>query len=145
MATDLNPFKEIAWMVDGIVPTVDVTDLVSVWSLPKVKEHFEQEASGCLPKEGSNFDINYLKSVCDHGSNAAAVWHRLQVFETLRRSIEFGSMLFGQRDGKPSDAVFKVLATVPMPMWGPQSFNIFELVSLIQKESQAQAAVASAR
>jgi hypothetical protein len=138
MATDLNPFKEIAWMVDGIVPAVDGADLKSVWSLPKVKEHFEQQASGCLPKEGSNFDINYLKSVCGHGSNAAAVWHRLRVFETLRRSIEFGSVFSRLVEGKPTDAVFKVLATVPMPMWGPQAFNIFELVSLIQKESEAR-------
>jgi hypothetical protein len=105
------------------------------WQQMNRKQRREmQQTSSCLPKEGSTFDINYLKSVCGKGSNAAAVWHRLQVIETLRRSIEFGPVLPRLADGKPTDAVFKVLATFPMPMWEPQSFNIFELVSLVQKD-----------
>ena len=71
-------FKEIAWMIDGIVPTVDVDDLKSIWSLPEVREHF----TNCMPdlrsanQKPSVFSVGKFKSVCSHGSNAMAALHR---------------------------------------------------------------------
>jgi hypothetical protein len=126
MATDFNPFNDVPWLMDATnvpVPVVDPADLKIVWALQNKiqKEH---------PREQVAIDV---RSSCSPGADVLAIWFRLSQLFTLRMFGDSTDKSFPWlKDGKPDDAVFKVLATIPLT--GMQSSGIEELIRVIQKE-----------
>jgi hypothetical protein len=77
---------------------------------------------------------------CSPGTNIASVVHRLGMLELANTAMGLNSPV--TPDGKPTDAVFKAFATIPMqgiPPGGSNThrFDVFELVKMILKEAEA--------
>jgi hypothetical protein len=89
-------------------------------------------------------EAKYHKRACSPGANVGAVWYRLSILEMLRHISEItGTSLPWPREGKPGDAVFKALATVPMTGLPPGvvrkvlPFDPDELIRLIKEKPEA--------
>ena len=81
----------------------------------KLKKDFEKLVPNRAPDQYFSVGIDYFRRVCSPGANVGAVWYRLSILEMLRHVSEAtGTSLPWPREGKPGDAVFKALATVPM-------------------------------
>jgi hypothetical protein len=145
MPTQADPLNDCCWMKDGPIPPVDPADLKSVWAMQeKLKADFDEPTPNRAPNQGFGISLNYYKRVCSPGANVGAVWYRLSILEMLRHISEItGTSLPWPREGKPGDAVFKALATVPMTglpagvVRTVPPFDPDELIRLIQKESEA--------
>jgi hypothetical protein len=84
--------------------------------------------------------INHNAVACSPGANIASVVHRLGMLELANKAMGLNFPV--TLDGKPTDAVFKAFATIPMkgiPEGGSDTprFDLFELVKMILKESEA--------
>jgi hypothetical protein len=136
----------------GPVPTVDPADLRSVWELMQKAEGLVQKAGASLPKRevedsaqsgiGTSYDFPSLglpiptNAGCSPGADVGAVWYRVEMMEWLeglRRTshiTKVGSLLSEIANlpdfdySKPSDAVFKALAVVPMTGIAPSGFPL---------------------
>jgi hypothetical protein len=145
MATQSEPLNDLCWMKDGPIPPVDPADLKSVWAMQeKLKKDFEEHTPNRTPNQTFAVSINSFKQVCSPAANAGAVWYRLSMLEMLRHISEAtGASLPWPREGKPGDAVFKALATVPMTGLPPgvvrkvPPFDPEELIRLIMEEPEA--------
>jgi hypothetical protein len=144
MATQAEPLNDLCWMKDGPIPPVDPADLKSVWAMQEeLKRDFEKRVPNRAPNQRFGVSINYYKRVCSPGANLGALWYRLSILELRHISEITGTSLPWPRAGKPGDAVFKALATVPMTGLAPGAarkvppFDPDELIRLIQKESEA--------
>jgi hypothetical protein len=108
------------------------------------EKDFDKRKPGQAPNETFCISINYYKRLCSPGANVGAVWYRLSILEMLRHISEItGTSLPWPREGKPGDAVFKALATVPMTGLPPgvvrkvAPFDPDELIRLIKEEPEA--------
>jgi len=86
-----------------------------------------------------------LKSACSPGADARAVFFRVGMLRLLQMLSHSGTLISPWlHDGKPDDAVFKAIATVPMLGVGvgtPREgfpFDVEELIKLIKKESEGE-------
>jgi hypothetical protein len=136
MATNFGPFEDSILLKDGLIPTVDPTDLKNVWAM-------QEEIIAAHPGQNIGIGHSLYERACSHGANVPAVFFRvsmLRMLQTIRDSE--GLILPWLHDGKPDDAVFKVLATLPMTGLPPGGrtgfpFDIEEFGKLIKKESPA--------
>lgn len=108
---------------DGDVPIpLDPADLRTVWvmmgeSERKLKKIHPDYHHG---KAVSQLSDDFYRALSP-GANAGAVWYRwarLELLQRINRKSE-GRLLPGLMDGIPSDAVFKVFATMPLNMLQP--------------------------
>ena len=86
-----------------------------------------------------------LKSACSPGADVRAVFFRVSMLRMLEMLSASGGLIScWLHDGKPDDAVFKAVATVPMLGVGvgtPREgfpFDVEELIKLIKKESEGE-------
>ena len=116
MAAEFDPLDDFCWIKDGPIPPVDPADLKSVWAMQEeLKRKFEKLVPNRAPDQYCSVGIDYVKRACSPGANAGAVWFRLAKLEMLKmRSEATGTSLPWLQEGKPGDAVFKALATLPM-------------------------------
>lgn len=144
----------------GPVPVVDAADLRSVWELmQKMKARLpktELPENSAQPGRASSYDLRSLglsdaNGGCSPGANVGAVWYRILMLDLLEHisTVEpFLSELITDSTipptdyGKPSDAVFKALAIVPMmglQPGGPPTeglpIDVEELGRLIRREN----------
>ncbi len=118
--------EQIPWLnnPNNTIPTVDPAD---------IKAHPRQP--------GTMRMLNPNKAVvCSTGADIARVVYRLGMLELAKTvmGLNFSVTL----DGKPTDAVFKAFATIPMQgiLEGGSNtprFDVCESVKMIQKESEA--------
>jgi hypothetical protein len=127
--------EQMPWLKDpnNPVPTVDPADIKSLWQQSK-----DLEAQPRAP--GTMLMINHNAVACSPGANIASVVHRLGMLELANKAMGLNFPV--TLDGKPTDAVFKAFATIPMkgiPEGGSDTprFDLFELVKMILKESEA--------
>lgn len=119
---------------DNKVPLVEPADVKAAWTL---QEKIQAEHPG---KEFS-IDAELYRRACSPGASVGAVRYRLSHLLMLS--------MYGQATGaelpwlhpEPHDAVFKVLATIPMTGMPDGGHNIpptdvEKLVRLVQKEYQ---------
>jgi hypothetical protein len=76
---------------------------------------------------------------CSSGADIASVVYWLGMLELANTAMGLNFPV--TLDGKPTDAVFNALATMPMQGipegGGTPRFDVFELVKMIQQESEA--------
>lgn len=134
--------KYFSMLSPGPVPTVDPADLRSLWELKQKALGLVQKAAASLPKTevedaaqrgiATSWDFPSLglpiptNAGCSPGADVGAVWYRVTMLgwlEELRRVSYISKAgpplseianLPGFDNSKPSDAVFKALAVVPM-------------------------------
>jgi hypothetical protein len=110
------------------VPVVDPADLKVVWEL-------QDKSQKKHPGQNSGIDMRFCKNICSPGADVIAIWHRSCQLSGLGFLCAAAGKIFPWlKDGKPDDAVFNILAT--MPLTGKQS-GIEELIRVMQKEYEA--------
>ena len=153
-------FANFAMPGPGPVPVVDPADLRRMWELKqKMKARLpktELPESSAQPGRATSYDLRSLglsdaNGGCSPGANVGAIWYRIMMFNILEHisTVEpFLSKLIPDLTipaidyGKPSDAVFKALAMVPMmgiqcgdpPIEG-LPMDVEELGRLIRREN----------
>jgi hypothetical protein len=125
---------EKSYLKEGLVPTVAVDDLKRVFAL-------QQEVQSRHPGQ-CVIGASLYERECTSGSDAHTVWYRISWLHLLRHLNEAGRIDFPwMRDGKPEEAVFKALATIPMTgviskvMRDGFPFDVEELRRLIQENT----------
>jgi hypothetical protein len=127
--------EQIPWLKNpnNPIPTGDPADMKALWQ--------QQKDLAAQPREpGAVLMINRKAVACSPGADIASVVHRLGVLELAKTAMGLNFTL--TQDSKPTDAVFKAFATMPMqgiPEGGSNTprFDLFELVKMIVKESEA--------
>jgi hypothetical protein len=118
----------------GPVPIVEAADLEAIWNL-------QNEMQAGHPGQSISFDIRSHLRASRPDADAVSAWYRLSILALLQHMKMGGLELPWLSDGKPSRAVFRALAIVPMtsiPVGKPTNqlpVDLDELVRLIQKES----------
>jgi hypothetical protein len=103
----------------------------------ELKKDFEMRVPNRDPHQGFSIGIDHYKRVCSPDADVMTVWYRLSQLELLRQLSEAGGTSLPWLQ-EPGDAVFKVLATVPMTQGGQgPPVDVKELIKLIEKESEA--------
>ena len=136
MATDLEFFRSRAEAENGPVPAVDPADLKSIWAM-------QDEVQARVPGQQVVIGMDHWKGACRPGADLWAVFFRISMLRMLQVLSKSGGLISPWlHDGKPDDAVFKVVATIPMiglKLGTPREgypFDAEELLRLIQKESE---------
>jgi hypothetical protein len=135
MATNSNPFADGILMKDGPIPIVDPADLKSVWAM-------QEDVTATHPGQQIGIASSLYERACTTGANVQAVFFRVSMLRVLKMMTESdGLILPWLHDGKPEDALFKVLAAMPMnglPPGGRQGlpFDVEEFRRLLNKESE---------
>jgi len=123
-----------------MVAAVAPSDLESVWAM-------QDEMQARSPGEQVAISINSWKNACsseaDVEADVEAVFLRVSMLRMLQMLSGSGGLISPWlHDGKPDDAVFNVVATIPMagmqigkPFQG-FPFDAEELISLIKEESE---------
>src|SRR5258705_1318533 len=117
---------------DGKVPSVDPADVKAVWKL-------QQETKAEHPGKSFSMGAELYRRVCSPGASVGAVWYRLSHLMMLSMYSQATGTELPWLHPEPHDAVFKVLATMPMtgmPEGGRNipSTEVEEMVRLVQKE-----------
>jgi hypothetical protein len=119
------------------VPTVDPADLKSVWAT-------QDEIQALYPGSRSMIAIGFCANACSPGADVRAIFLRVSMLRMLQMLSESGGLISPWlHEGKPDDAAFKVVATVPMTGLqlgvpsGGFPVDAEELIALIKKESEA--------
>jgi hypothetical protein len=118
---------------NNTIPTVDPADIKALWQQSK-----DLEAQPHQP--GTIRMLNRKAVACSPGADIASVVYRLGMLELANTAMGLNFPV--TLDGKPTYAVFKAFATIPMqgiPDGGGNTprFDVFELVKMILKESEA--------
>jgi hypothetical protein len=135
MTTSSNPFADSILMKDGLIPIVDPADLKNVWAM-------QEDVLVTHPGQQVGIASFLYERACTPGANVQAVFFRVSMLRVLKMMSESEGLISSWLyDGKPEDAVFKVLATMPMnglPPSGRQGlpFDVEEFRRLIEKESE---------
>jgi hypothetical protein len=118
------------------VPAVDAADLKRVWAT-------QEEVNALYPGSRGMIAIGFCANACSLGADVRAVFLRVSMLRMLQMLSESGGLISPWlHEGKPDDAVFKVVATVPMiglqlvPRDG-FPYDAEDFVALIKKESEA--------
>jgi hypothetical protein len=124
-----------SFLKEGLLPTVAVDDLKRVFAL-------QQEVQSRHPGQPGSISIEVYQQACTSGSDGQAVWFRLSFLFVLQHLNDAGIIKFPWiHDGKPEEAVFKALATIPMTGINPKvmreglPFDVEELRRLVQTEN----------
>jgi hypothetical protein len=115
------------------IPIVDPADIRALWQQSK-----DLEAQPRRP--GTMRILDRKDAACSPGADIASVVYRLGMLGLANTAMRLNFPL--TQDGKPTDAVFKAFATIPMqgiPEGGSNTprFDVFELVKMILKEAEA--------
>jgi hypothetical protein len=135
MATNSNPFADSILMKDGLIPIVDPADLKSVWAM-------QEDLIATHPGQQFGIASDLYQRACTPGANVQAVFFRGSMLRVLKMMTESEGLISPWlHDGKPEDAVFRVLATMPMnglPPGGRQGlpFDVEEFIRLTNKKSE---------
>jgi hypothetical protein len=123
------------WLKDpnNAIPIVDPADIKALWQQSK-------DLAAQPRQPGTMRILNREAAACSPGADIASVVYRLGILELASTAMGLNFPL--TPDGKPTDAVFKAFATIPMqgiPEGGSNTprFDLFELVKMIVKESEA--------
>ena len=109
------------------VPTVDVADLKSVWSI-----HRDMEARN--PGKQGAVGISIIRDACSAGADIGAVCYRCAMLEMLGMLPRDLDVPWRANEELP-DPAFKVAATIPMKWMGigiPQSGLPFDVAAFLQ-------------
>jgi hypothetical protein len=125
----------IFFQAPGPVPAVEAADLEAIWNL-------QNDMQVGHPGQSISFDIRTHLRALRPDADAPSAWCRLYVLALLQHIKKIGGLeLPWLSDGKPSRAVFRALAIVPMtgvPVGKPTNrlpVDLDELFRLIQRES----------
>jgi hypothetical protein len=127
--------EQMPWLnnPNNPIPIVDPADIKALWQQSKDLE--------AQPREpGSMLMINRKATACNPGADIASVVYRLGMLQLANTALGLNFPV--TQDGKPTDAVFKAFATIPMQgipegRSNTPRFDLFELVKMILKESEA--------
>ena len=127
--------EQMPWLnnPNNPIPIVDPADIKALWQQSKDLE--------AQPREpGSMLMINRKAAACNPGADIASVVYRLGMPQLANTALGLNFPV--TQDGKPTDAVFKAFATIPMQgipegRSNTPRFDLFELVKMILKESEA--------
>ena len=115
------------------VPTIDVADLKSLWSVYRDMEMRNPGKHGAV-------GVGIMRDACSVGADINAVWYRGAMLQML--DMFPGELLARwKRSGEFDEVVFRVAATIPMKwMQGevPQShlpLDVDAFIQELQKES----------
>lgn len=108
--------------------------------------NFQDDFQARHPGQSVAVSASSYQQVLRSGANADAVWYRLSVFRVVQLITKTGAaQLPWLPDSKPSEAVFKALAVVPMQFLAvgkPASgfpFDVDEFSKLVDEQSQSGA------
>ena len=115
------------------IPPVDPADLKALWQQFK-----DLEAQPHQP--GVMTMISRQAAACSPNADITSVMYRLGMLDLATKAMGLNFPV--TPDGKPTDAVFKAFATIPMTGIPPgggngMPFDMYELVKTIVKESEA--------
>lgn len=111
------------------VPSVDPTDIRSVWTMQKKNQ-------ALFPGEQIMMPAEAYKQACQDGADVQAVLERVAQIGILRIA---GALEAWLQDGMPNDAVFEVAATIPMSrmqvgvVYNKMPFDVEEFVKRVQR------------
>jgi hypothetical protein len=137
LATTFDIFGDGPISENNPVAAVAPADLKSVWAM-------QDDVQARSPGHQFAISAGLWKSACSPGADVGAVFFRVSMLRILQKLSGSGGLISPWlHDGKPDDAVFKVVATVPMTglqLGTPRQglpFDAEELIKLIKKESEA--------
>jgi hypothetical protein len=124
----------------GPVPAVEAADLEAIWNL-------QNDMQAGHPGQSVSFDIRTHLRALRPDADAYSAWYRLSILALLLYMKKMGGLEFSWLpEGKPSNAVFKALAIVPVigvPVGKPTNrlpFDLDEFSRLVQKETDGSQA-----
>ena len=132
MATSLDHFWGSATPRGGSVPPVERADLRSVWTM---QSRFQALNRG----ERIMLSAESYKQACKPGADVRAVFERVSHLNILQ---DLGVLASWLNDGVPDDAVFHVLATIPMSrrqrgvVYNKLPFDVDEFIKQVEKRIQ---------
>ena len=136
MATSFDIFGDGPISENKPVAAVAPADLKNVWAM-------QDDAQARSPGQQVAIGTDLWKSACGAGADVRAVFFRVSMLRMLQMLSGSGGLISPWlHDGKPDDAVFKVVATLPMiglQLGTPRQgfpFDAEELIKLIEKESE---------
>ena len=136
MATTFDIFGDGPISENKPVAAVAPADLKSVWAM-------QDDVQARSPGQQVTISVDLWKSACSAGADVRAVFFRVSMLRMLQMLSGSGGLISPWlHDGKPDDAVFKVVATLPMiglQLGTPRQgfpFDAEELIKLIKKESE---------
>jgi hypothetical protein len=133
MATSFDNLWGRATPSGSSVPPVDPADVRSVWTM-------QHEFQARFPNEGLVISADIYKQACRPGAHVGAVCERTSQLGLLQMLGVLSSWL---RDGVLDDAVFQVLATIPMSrmqvgvVYNKPPFDVEEFVKQVEKRIQS--------
>jgi hypothetical protein len=138
MLTTCDIFGDSPISENDPVAAVTPADLKSVWAM-------QDDVQARFPGEQVMIGVQQWESACSPGADVRAVFFRVSILRILQMLSGSGALISPWlHDGKPDDAVFKVVATLPMTGLQPGTiprqgfpFDAEELIRLIKKESGA--------
>jgi hypothetical protein len=106
------------------VPEVDPDDLKAIW---QIGEELQANHSGVKA-----VGVEVMKQACKPGANIEATWYRSSIVWMLTHVAQ-QQLTPWLRDGKVDDAVFRVMASIPMEWVGSEvkqslPFNVEEFL-----------------
>ena|ERR1700730_6406078 len=116
-----------------LIPPVDPADIRSVWTM-------QHEFQARFPNEGLVISADIYKQASRPGAHVGAVCERTSQLGLLQMLGVLSSWL---RDGVLDDAVFQVLATIPMSrmqvgvVYNKPPFDVEEFIKQVEKRTQS--------
>jgi hypothetical protein len=108
METTFDIFGDGSISENDPVAAVAPADLKSVWAM-------QDDVQARSPGQRVAISAGLWKSACSPGADVGAVFFRVSMLRILQRLSGSGELISPWlHDGKPDDAVFRVVATVPM-------------------------------
>jgi hypothetical protein len=133
--TEFDPMKDITWLKKNPIPSVDPEDLKSAFN-------FQKEVAKQSGSQTRAISVDLFQKVLKPGANVQDALYRLMWLEAAKDLSEAEGLKFPwSGEGRPSDAVFKALATLTMRGMppGPSQalpFDLEELIRLIHEKEE---------
>jgi hypothetical protein len=133
MATSFDNFWGSATPSDGSVPPVDPADLRSVWAM-------QSDIQALRPGEQIGIGADLYKKACGPEADVRAVYERVSQLWMMQ---EVGVLASWLHDGVPDDAVFHVVATIPMSrmqrgvVYKKLPFDVEEFIKQVEERIQS--------
>lgn len=135
----------IPWLNEEFVPPANPDDLKILWNMVEDGKKLtaltgSNDISQIRGADGSPLYSDFFMRLVDEDKKRQILFYRIALLDHAMKLSEPGkACLPGMHDGKPSDAVFKAFATVPMKLFAPNveheslPFDMEELIQLIEK------------
>jgi hypothetical protein len=134
METTFDIFGDGSTSENRPIAVVSSADLRSVWAM-------QDDVQARSPGQQVAISVDLWKSACSLGADIGAVFFRVSMLRMLQKLSGSGGLISNWlHDGKPDDAVFQVVATLPMvglQVGTPRRgfpFDAEELIKLIKRE-----------